>query len=113
MKVKAVGHRLVIKPFSLEEHDKVLASAKANIPGFTMLKNDERREQVAVDRGTVLEIGPSAFTALNPPGKDIPWCKVGDVIGYTRNAGKFINLDDNSHVLVINDEDVVNIFKED
>lgn len=111
MQVKAVGHRLVIKPFSLTEHDPVYASAAA--VGIKLLDQDARREQTAVDRGTVLEIGPTAFTALNPPGKDVPWCKVGDLIGYTRHAGKFITLDDESHVLVINDEDVVNIFKED
>lgn len=111
MQVKAVGHRLVIKPFSIEEHDPVFKSA-ANA-GIQLLEREQRREQVAVDKGTVLEIGPSAFTALNPPGADVPWCAVGDVIGYTRNAGKFIKIDETNHVLVINDEDVVNIFKED
>lgn len=111
MQVKAVGHRLVIKPFSIEQHDPLFAAAKA--AGIELLPNEARREQVAVDKGTVLEIGPSAFTALNPPGADVPWCAVGDVIGYTRNAGKFIKIDDTTHVLVINDEDVVNIFKED
>lgn len=111
MKIVAVGHRLVIKPYRIEDHDPVYARAKAS--GITLLDQNERREQIAVDKGTVLEIGPSAFTALNPVGKDKPWCKVGDVIGYTRNAGKFITLDKDDHYLVINDEDVVNIFKED
>lgn len=111
MRVTAVGHRLVIKPFTIEEHDPVFKNARA--VGIELLEREERREQIAVDKGTVLEIGPSAFTALNPPGKDIPWCQVGDVIGYTRNAGKFIKVDETTHVLVINDEDVVNIFKED
>lgn len=111
MKVKAVGHRLVIKPFTIEENDPIFAAAKR--AGLQLLDQDTRREQVAVDKGTVLEIGPSAFTALNPPGADVPWCVVGDVIGYTRNAGKYIKIDETTHVLVINDEDVVNIFKED
>lgn len=113
MKVVAVGHRLVIKPYSIEEHDPIFAAART--AGIQLLEQNARREQVAVDRGTVLEIGPSAFTALNPPGADKPWCKVGDLIGYTRNAGKFITLDETNktHVLVINDEDVVNVFKED
>lgn len=110
MQVKAVGHRLVIKPFSIDQHDPVFARARA--AGINLLEQDERREQVAVDKGTVLEIGPTAFIALNPP--DYPaWCKVGDIIGYTRNAGKFIKVGEKEHVLVINDEDVVNIFKED
>jgi co-chaperonin GroES (HSP10) len=111
MRVVAVGHRLVIKPYSIEENDPIFAAAKR--AGISLLDQDQRREQVAVDKGTVLEIGPSAFTALNPPGADTPWCKVGDVIGYTRNAGKYIKIDEQTHVLVINDEDVVNIFKED
>lgn len=111
MKVCAVGHRLVIKPYTIEEHDPIFASAKK--AGIELIDREARREQVAVDKGTVLEIGPSAFTALNPPGADVPWCTVGDVIGYTRNAGKFIKIDEKNHVLVINDEDVVNLFKED
>jgi co-chaperonin GroES (HSP10) len=110
MQVKAVGHRLVIKPYSIAQHDPIFAAAEA--AGIKLLAQEARREQVAVDKGTVLEVGPSAFIALNPPDFP-PWCKVGDVIGYTRNAGKYIKIDEDNHVLVINDEDVVNIFKED
>jgi co-chaperonin GroES (HSP10) len=111
MQVKAVGHRLVIKPFTIEENDPVYK--RAGLAGIELPEFSARKEQVAVDKGTVIEIGPTAFTALNPPGNDIPWCKVGDIIGYTRNAGKLIQVDDKAHVLVINDEDVVNLFKED
>lgn len=110
MQAKAVGHRLVIKPYTLEEHDPVFASAKA--AGFELPEQSERNRQVTIDRGTVIEIGPTAFTALNPPGRDIPWCKVGDIIGYTKNAGKFIKINDTEHVLIINDEDVVTVLKE-
>jgi co-chaperonin GroES (HSP10) len=111
MRVAAVGHRLVIKPYTIEENDPTFKRAKA--AGIELIEHSARKEQVAVDKGTVIEVGPSAFTALNPPGKDIPWCKVGDIIGYTRNAGKYIEQDGQHPVLVINDEDVVNIFKED
>jgi len=111
MKVVAVGHRLVIKPFTIEENDPVFQRARQ--AGLELIEHSARKEQVSVDKGTVLEIGPTAFTALNPPNRDIPWCAVGDVIGYTRNAGKYVKIDETNHVLVINDEDVVNTFKED
>lgn len=115
MKVVAVGHRVVVKPYSIEEHDKVFKSAKA--AGIELLGQDERRQQTAVDRGTVIEIGPTAFYAFHPsnhPEPFQPWCKPGDLIGYTKNAGKYIKISDNpeQHVLVINDEDVVAVLEE-
>lgn len=112
MKVLAVGHRLVIRPHSLEEHDQVFASAKA--AGIELPKIDKRRHQVSVDEGVVLEVGPSAFIAFYPNGVGEPWCKVGDIIAYTKSAGKFINTSDDAeeYVLVINDEDVVAVLKE-
>jgi co-chaperonin GroES (HSP10) len=115
MKVIAVGHRVVVKPYSISEHDKVFASAKK--AGIELLEVDERRQQTAVDRGVVIEVGPTAFYAFHPgnhPEPFKPWCKPGDLIGYTKNAGKLIKVSDSpeQHVLVINDEDVVAVLEE-
>lgn len=102
----AVGHRLIIKPFTIKEHDKRYASASA--AGIIIPEQEERMLQISVDRGTVLEVGPTAFKDFGGE----PWCQVGDLIGYTKNAGKYIKQDDGTNVLVINDEDVVTVFKE-
>ena len=108
--VKAIGHRVVVKPYTLEEHDPMIARAKDI--GLQLLDQDERRLQTGVDRGIVLEVGPNAFTALNQGCDDIPWCKTGDLIAYTKNAGKFIEVSTGKYVLVINDEDVVTVLEE-
>jgi co-chaperonin GroES (HSP10) len=104
--IKAVGHRLVIKPYTIEENDKRFASAKAM--GIVIPDQDARMHQISVDRGTVLEIGPTAFKDFGGE----PWCQVGDIIGYTKNAGKFIKINETDHLLVINDEDVVAVLTE-
>lgn len=104
--IHVTGCRILIKPFKLQEHDKVIASAKRagiEIPEFT-----ERKEQINVDKGTVLQIGPACHPDYTGD------LKVGDVIGYAKFGGKFVQEpgSDEFH-LVINDEDVVCIFKED
>jgi len=108
MRVVAVGHRLVIKPFTVEQVDEVVASAKRT--GIIVQEQTERQMLTGVDRGIVLEVGPEAFKAFGTTA----WCKVGDTIGYTKNAGKFIKINDDvkQSVLVINDEDVVAVLEE-
>lgn len=112
MKVTAIGHRVVVKPFSLEQQDKTYAAARRL--NMELLEQDERKLHTGIDKGTVLEVGPTAFVALNPPDYNIPWCKVGDTIAYARNAGKTIKTGENidEYVLVINDEDVVTVIKD-
>lgn len=109
---RAIGHRVVVKPYSLEQADPRMASAKA--VGIILNDVDERRHMTGVDRGTVVEVGPNAFSALNVNCPDVPWCKVGDLIAYTKNAGKYIKTTEEAldSLLVINDEDVVAVLEE-
>ena len=103
--IQVTGCRVLVKPFKIQEHDKLFASAKK--AGIVLPDFSERKEQVNVDRGTVLEIG----TSVN---KDyIGDTKVGDVVGFAKFGGKYIHdpVDDEVY-LVINDEDVICIFKE-
>jgi co-chaperonin GroES (HSP10) len=111
MKVTAVGHRVVVRPLKLEEADEAYAAARRM--NLQISDITERKLQTGIDKGIVLEVGPTAFVALNPP--DYPaWCKEGDTIAYARNAGKVIRLSDDveDYVLVINDEDVVTVLKD-
>jgi co-chaperonin GroES (HSP10) len=103
--IDVTGCRVLLKPFKIQEHDKVFASAKA--AGIELPEFSERKEQVNVDKGTVLQIGPSAHTDY------IGSVKVGDVVGFAKFGGKFVqDPTDDEVYLVINDEDVICVFKE-
>lgn len=103
--IKITGCRILVKPFKLQEHDKVFASAKA--AGIELPEFSERKEQVNVDKGTVLQKGPKCHEDY------IGDLEVGDVIGYAKFGGKFVqDPQDEEIYLVINDEDLVCIYKE-
>jgi co-chaperonin GroES (HSP10) len=106
MSVTVTGCRILLRPHKIQEHDKVFAAAKA--AGLALPEYSERKEQANVDKGVVLQIGPSCH-------KDYAGeVSVGDTIGFAKFGGKFVTdpkTDD--LLLIINDEDVVCIFKED
>jgi co-chaperonin GroES (HSP10) len=106
-KVKAVGHRVIVKP------DPVLEKTRSGI----VLAVDVKAERTASQKGTVVGVGPTAWkNDLYGYGKLgwEPWCKVGDRIFFPRYGGKLICTNDGAHVadedreyiIVINDEDV-------
>ena len=102
MKVKAIGHRIVVKPDPVEE----------KTAGGIVLALDTKRERAAVQKGTVLDIGPLAWTNEVIFGKaPRAWCKVGDRVFFARYGGKMINLNEDTTkeedwVVVLNDEDL-------
>lgn len=100
------GCRLLIKPLKVEENDKVFRQAKA--AGLALPEMSERKLQSNIDKGVVLQIGPKASQDY------IEGVKVGDLIGFTKFGGKFVQeRDSDEDLLIINDEDVICIFKED
>ena len=99
------GCRILIKPFKLQEHDKVYDSAKK--AGIILTEISERKEQINVDKGIVLQIGAKCHEDY------VGDLKVGDTVAYAKFGGKFISEPNSNEVfLVINDEDLVAIFKE-
>lgn len=103
--IKVVGCRILVRPFKLQEHDKVYDSAKKS--GLILLETSERKEQINVDKGVVLQVGPKCH------GDYVGDLEVGDTIGYAKFGGKFITDPSTEEVLlVINDEDVICIYKE-
>ena len=103
--IHPAGHRLVIRPFKLEEVDDALASARRM--GLEIVRQNQQREDQSVDKGTVLAIGSSCW-----PGQD-PWCKVGDTIIFAKFAPKFVEDPETKEQLgILNDEDVVAVLKE-
>ena len=105
--IKPCGHRVVVKPYTLEEHDPVFASAKKL--GIELTRDTEKMERTGVDRGYVLSLGATAFKDFGGE----PWCKVGDLIAYARHSGKFVEDPANKEkLLVLNDEDVIAVLTE-
>lgn len=121
MRIKALGHRVLVRMAGLHERDKAFASAQR--AGIVLTDHeDTKRREAGVDRGTVLEVGPDAFKAFwfnaNPhrdPAEFEPWCKTGDFIAFAKYGGMMIPDPDQPEMkyVVINDEDVVAILVEE
>jgi len=99
--LKVCGHRVLVKVADLEEVDDIYSRAKrAGIE----LQIDKKAEQLAIDRGTVVQIGHTAFKDF---GGDA-WCNVGDEVFFSRYGGKV--LEDpytKEKYTLLNDEDVL------
>ena len=103
--IVVTGCRILIKPFKIQEHDKVYDSAKK--AGIILTELSERKEQVNVDKGTVLQIGAKCHEDY------VGELAVGDTVAYAKFGGKFIQDPvDETIYLIISDEDVICIFKE-
>lgn len=103
--IKVPGCRVLLKPLTIEEVDDVFKSAKKS--GILLLEQDERKQQIHVDKGVVLQIGPST----NPDYTS--GVEVGDTIGFAKYGGKYIEDPDTKETfLIINDDEIVCIFKD-
>ena len=97
MKIRAVGHRVLVKPDDIE------VKTEAGL----FIVQDERREFVAQEYGTIVDIGPSAW--LDFPGG--PWASIGDRVIYSRYGGKLVRepgvTDIKDNYVILNDEDIL------
>lgn len=105
MTVKAVIHRLVVKPVELVVYDEVAAKLKEL--GFEQAITEETKYHGSqIDQGTVLDIGPTAFRDyVQKYNLDVP-VKVGTLVTYARHSGKYVK-DGDSKVVILNDEDIL------
>lgn len=102
--ITVTGCRILVKPFELEQADEVYKSAR--LAGIELPEFSARKEQINIDKGTVLQIGPKCHEDY------IGDLQVGDIIGYAKFGGKFIkDPETKEDFLVINDEDTICIFK--
>lgn len=106
MQIKVTGCRILVRPKSLVEHDEVYA--KAERAGLALPELSKRKEEINVDQGIVLQIGSKCHEDY------VGDLEVGDTIGYAKFGGKFFPdpEDKKKNLLIINDEDVICIFKE-
>lgn len=102
MNYKAVGHRILVRPYKVEDTVKTTNGSKIYKPQQTI-----QDEKGAVDRGVVVDIGPDAYRGDGFSGKS--WCAVGDEVVWPRYAGKPMKglWDQDADLHVLNDEDVL------
>lgn len=100
-------HRILIKQDKLQEVDET--HIRARKAGLIIAETDTNvRAQASVDTGTVVAIGETAFRDFGTTSPIVE----GDRIAYARFSGKFVK-DPATEIeyVLLNDEDVVAIFK--
>jgi co-chaperonin GroES (HSP10) len=108
MGIKALGHRIIIRADKFEELDKTVASARKS--GLIVQLESEDREQKAVDTGTVVDIGFSAFKDFTG---EVKWCQIGDHVAYAKYSGKWVkDPATQEEFLIVNDEDIICLLTE-
>jgi co-chaperonin GroES (HSP10) len=103
--IKILLHHLLIKLDEATEADEVYRRAKA--AGIELAL--DKREQKAVEYGTVIQVGPTAFIDYGR-GPDI--VKVGDRVSISRYSGKAVKDVDNTEYVIVNDNDVLCLIEE-
>lgn len=108
MALTVKGHRILIKPDPVKEQVDVPVGLKEG--GFEVVKpvDLEKREEVATQIGTVIQVGNTAFRAFD--GNDAkwePWCQAGDRVIFARYSGKIIEDPvTKEKFMIVNDEDI-------
>lgn len=104
--IECVTFRVLIKPKDITQEDPAYAAAKRM--GLDMsLETKVNREQAAVDEGTVISFGPTAFKDFGVDNQ----INVGDYVVYAKHAGKAVKDTDGTEYVLINDEDICAIVR--
>src|SRR4030095_1787111 len=102
MTIEVVTFRVLVKPDDILEKDERYQAARRI--GLEIIGTQKDREQAAVDKGTVVSFGPTAFKDFGVENPVAP----GDKIVYAKHAGKeVVDPSTNIKYVVINDEDIV------
>lgn len=101
-KVQICGHRVLLR--AADHEDEITEGA---LKGFKLdVGETHQREKAATVVGYVEAVGKMAWKAFDGADPDWePWCKVGDKVYFAKFAGKFITIDDETYIIV-NDEDI-------
>ncbi|MEB3214049.1 MAG: co-chaperone GroES family protein [Leptolyngbyaceae bacterium] len=97
--IELLLHTVLIKPELVEETDEVLRRARAAGIAIQL----DKREEKAVEFGTVISVGPTAFKDYGR-GPDI--LKAGDKISFAKYSGKEITKGGVKY-LILNDQDCI------
>lgn len=98
LKIRVPGHRVLVKPEAVEKVSK----------GGIILAQDDKRQFMATDRGTVVDVGPMCWRNYDYGQPDWkPWCKPGDQVVFARYAGKIVkHPETEEEFFLMNDEDI-------
>lgn len=96
--IKLLLHTILVK---LDEPETKTASG-------IIIAIDEKKERKAVEYGTVVQVGPTAFIDY---GRNPDCLKVGDRISLNRYSGKSIVDVDGTEYVIVNDQDVLAIIE--
>ena len=100
MKIIPFMHRVLVKVKPVE---------KTTESGIIIPDTTTRKEQAATDEGIIMAIGETF-------GKDygvVYLPQVGDKVYFAKYAGKFIKDEDGTDLVLLNDEDIVAIVKDE
>ena len=95
------GHRILVKPEKVEEKTE---------GGIYIPETAKGREQQGTMKGVVVEVGPNAWKAFDDGHQ---WANVGDKVCFKRYAGEVIKDDDGTEYRIMNDEDVLSVFRKE
>lgn len=99
--IEAVGHRIIVQVDDIGE-DKQQKDGHVILTHST---NDFEREREFQEKGTIVDIGPSAYNLSHHDGD---WVKVGDYVLYKKYDGhKFLDEETGRLYRILNDEDVI------
>lgn len=111
MTVKAILHRIIVKPVELEQYDEV--DAKLKELGFAKAITEESKyHKTQIDQGYILDIGATAFLDyVKKHDLAIP-VAVGSLVTYARHSGKVVK-DGDTEIVILNDDDVLAVHTEE
>lgn len=104
MSIRLLLHHILVKLDDAIEADETYRRAK----NMGIIIELDKREQKAVEYGTVVQIGPTSFVDL---GADPSILKVGDRISLNRYSGKSVKDRDGSEFVLVNDDDILCIIE--
>lgn len=97
-----LGHRILVKQASLDEVDET--TKKARSMGLVIPESQDKvRQEAAIDVGTVISIGETAFKDFGGSWGVVP----GDTVYFAKYSGKIItDPQTEEKFVVLNDEDL-------
>ena len=112
--LEPAGHRVLVKPDTLEETDEVRKSAKESGIVIVEIERDLKAKEASQIWGTLVAIGKTAWLAYDrDPNTDEPimWAEVGDRVAYAKYGGAFIDdPDTKERYVILNDEDIKAVY---
>jgi len=104
--IKVLLHHILLKLDDATEADETYRRAKAAGIHLEL----DKREQKAVEYGTVIQVGPTAFIDY---GGSPDLLKIGDRITINKYSGKEVIDSDGTKYVIVNDQDILAIIEKE